>query len=332
MKIAFFEIKKWEEEYVRERLKGHRISFFKESFSSKFINKIKDFDCIVSFIYSDLNKDNLSKLPKLKFIATMSTGFNHIDMEYCKNKRISVSNVPFYGANTVAEHTFALILSLSRNIHTAIEKTRKNDFSLDGLMGFDLKGKTLGVIGPGNIGQNVIKIAKGFEMNVLSYGEKRDMELSRRLGFSWADLDNLLKNSDIITLHVPLNNNTKNLINIRNIKLMKKGAFLINTARGEIVDTSALLYGLDKKILAGAALDVLEGEEDIKEEKELLHGRLNKKDKKIYNENRRLLKEKNVIITPHCAFYTKEALERILDTTIDNINSFSNGGEINKAG
>ena len=193
-------------------------------------------------------------------------------------------------------------------------------------MGFDLKDKTLGVIGPGHIGQHVIRIAKGFEMNVLVYGIEKDLRLSKKFGFKWANnLNDLLKRSDIITIHVPLVKETKHLINMDNIKEIKVGSYLINTSRGEIIDTSALLYGLEKGIIAGAALDVLEGECGIKEEKELLHGKKNICDLEIYCENRLLLKDKNVIVTPHCAFYTREALERILDETVSTIMGFVKG-------
>lgn len=326
MRTAFFEIQDWEEKYLRNKLKGHKLHFSKVPLNARNVNKVKDAEILISFIYSELNSQNLSKLPKLKLIATMSTGFDHIDLEFCRNKGIKVCNVPFYGENTVAEHAFALILALSRNLYNSIEKARKEDFSLKGLKGFDLKGKTLGVIGVGHIGEHVIKIAKGFEMKAIGYSRHKDKKLSKKLGFKWASsLENLLKNSDIITIHVPLNKGTEHLINMGNVKKIKKGAYLINTARGEIVDTDALKYALDNNILAGAGLDVLEGEEDIKEERELLSNRIDKCDWETFLQNHLLLKNKNVIITPHCAFYTQEALERILDTTIGNIKGFLKG-------
>lgn len=324
MKIAFFELKKWEGDYIRERLRGKNVSFFKGKLNSKNVGDVKNVESVVVFIYSDLSKKVLSQMPKLKYVATMSTGFDHIDLEYCKERDIKVSNVPHYGENTVAEQAFALILALSRKIFRAVKKTKDEDFSLNGLMGFDLKGKTLGVIGPGSIGQHVIKIAKGFEMNVIVYGRGKDMKLSKKLGFKWVSLDELLKKSDIFTIHVPLNKGTKHLINMNNIKLVKKGAFLINTARGDIVDNDALIYGLDNGILAGAGLDVLEGEK-IKEERELLDKGKNDESWKIWMQNHMLLKDKNVIVTPHSAFFTKEALERILDTSIANVKGFVSG-------
>jgi len=331
MKIAFFELERWEEEYLKGKLKGHKILFFKKPLSLNNVNKINDFNIIGIFVYSKLDAKMLEKFDRLKFIATMSAGFDHIDLEYCKKKGIKVSNIPYYGENTVAEHTFGLLLALSKKIYESIYKTKRDDFSIKGLMGFDLKGKTLGIIGPGRIGQLVIKIAKGFEMNIITYAPNKNKKLSRELGFKWVSLNDLLNKSDIITIHAPLNDSTKHMINMNNVVKIKKGAYLINTARGEIVDTEALVYGLDRGIIAGAGLDVLEGEYNIKEEKELLHLHFKKKyDWNTFIRNHLLLKEKNVIITPHSAFYTREALERILDTTIDNIKQFLKGKVSNK--
>lgn len=329
MKIAFFELEKWEEKYIKDNLKGHKLHFFSNPLNIKSLDKIKDIDVIACFIYSELKEGILRDLPKLKFIATMSTGFDHINIEYCKKIGIKISNVPSYGGNTVAEHTFGLILNLSKKLNDSIDRTKRDDFSLNGLIGFDLKGKTLGIVGVGKIGRHVVKIAKGFEMNVIVHSLYHDNKLSKELGFKWVSFDELLRKSDIITFHVPLNDSTRHMINMNSIKKIKKGTYLINTARGEIVDTKALLYGLDHDILAGAGLDVLEGEKDIKDEKSLLKN-TNKKDWENFLQNHLLLKEKNVIVTPHSAFYTREALQRILDITIDNINGFVKGNVANR--
>jgi D-lactate dehydrogenase len=241
-----------------------------------------------------------------------------------------VVNVPTYGENTVAEHTFALLLDLSRKIHQSLQRTKKGDFSLDGLQGFDLKGKTLGVIGLGNIGQHVVRIAKGFEMKVLGYDVKEDQALAKRLKFTYTSFEDLLKNADIITLHVPYNTHTHHLINANNITLMKQGAYLINTARGGIIETSALVSALAKGVLAGAGLDVLEEECFIKEEGHLLSKEFLKTcDLKTMLQNHLLMDQENVIITPHNAFNSKEAIERILETTVENISAFVNKKPIN---
>lgn len=320
--IAFFEIKDWEKEYLRSRLKKYKLLFFSEPCSIKNVGKAKQAEIISIFIYSKMSNEMLKELPKLKMITTRSTGFDHIDLQACKMKNIVVSNVPAYGENTVAEHTFALILSLSRNIHKSYVRTLKNDFSIDGLTGFDIKGKTLGIIGGGSIGMHVAKIAKGFGMEVLVFDVRKQPFLAEVIGFRYVALEELLKSADIVTLHVPLIKETFHLINKKNVKLMKKGAIIINTSRGAVVDTKALLYGLQNGILGGAGLDVIEGEEIIKEEKALLHAKKNQWTTKI--RDLKIFERDNVVFTPHNAFNSKEALQRILDTTIENIESCCN--------
>ena len=237
MGIVFFEVNSEDEKFFRKKLRGKNAVFYKGKFNA---SKVKDAEIIVNFIESEIGKRELDKLPNLRYIATMSTGFDHIDIKECRKRKIRVSNVPYYGENTVAEHAFGLILNLSRKIHQAIWQTRKNNFSLKGLEGFDLKDKTLGVIGPGHIGQHVIRIAKGFEMKVIAYSPHRDTKASKKLRFKYVALNNLLKNSDIISINCPLNKQTHHLINMRTIRKIKKGGYLINTARGGIVDNTAL--------------------------------------------------------------------------------------------
>ncbi len=325
MKIAFFEIKGWEKRFLRKALKGHELFFYKEPLTEENVKLAKSCDIISTFIYSKINKNVFSKLPKLKLIATRSTGFDHIDIKECKKRGIVVCNVPSYGSNTVAEHTFALILALTRKVHKAYLKMLRHDFSIEDLKGIDLMGKTLGVIGAGRIGLHVIKIARGFGMNVLAYDVYHNEILAEVLGFKYVSLEELLKNSDIITLHVPYNEHTHHLINRKNIKLIKKGAILINTSRGGVVETEALIEALDKGILSGVGLDVIEGEELIKEEKQLLY-EPEKIDKlKEVVKDHILLSKENVIYTPHIAFYSQEALERIISTTAENILAFTEG-------
>lgn len=329
--IAFFEAEKWEEEYFKKNLgKNNNLTFFRGPINKKNINKIKNVEILAVFIYSNVGKEIIDSLPKLKYITTMSTGFDHIDVASAKEKKIKVSNVPFYGENTVAEHTFALILALSRRIPESIEKIKKFDFSPNGLMGIDLKEKTLGVVGLGHIGKHVARIARGFEMKVIAFDTKKDFRLAKKLDFKYVSFDNLLANSDFISLHAPYNEHTHHMINKKNINKIKKGSFLINTARGQLIDSKALLVALDKNILAGAGLDVLEEEGFIKEEKELLTKEFQKK----YNLETALrghviMQHPKVIVTPHNAFNSKEALKRILDTTIENINAFSKRKSVN---
>jgi D-lactate dehydrogenase len=332
--ISFVDIDEaWEIDYLKNALaeKG-TVKNFAET-ADLVLDKIKDTTVLSTFIQSKVNKKVIDALPNLRFITTRSTGFDHIDVEYARLKGIAVSNVPTYGENTVAEHTFALILSIARNLKKAHFKAVEGDFSIKDLMGFDLKGRTIGVVGTGHIGLRVIKMAVGFSMSVLAFDPTQNQFLSEILGFKYVDIETLLKNSDIITLHAPYNKKTHHLINMDNIELIKKGAILINTARGGLVDTLALTKALDSGILSGAGLDVLESEDIILEERQLLM----RKKKDYYNpeklqlalRNAFLLQRENVIFTPHIGFYSKEALQRILDVTIHNITGFINGSPLN---
>jgi D-lactate dehydrogenase len=330
MKIAFFELQPWEEKYLRGRVDGkHEIVVSHEVLDDEHLGEIADAEVVSPFIYSRLTAERLARLPKLKMIATRSTGFDHIDMAEAGKRGVMVCNVPFYGENTVAEHTFALILALSRKVHEAFVRVRAGNFSLDGLRGFDLKDKTIGVIGAGRIGLHVIRIARGFGMKVLASDVKRDNFWAEVLGFEYAELNDLLGRSDIITLHAPYNRHTHHLINRDNIHKIKRGAILINTARGGLVNTDALLKALDEGILAGAGLDVLEGEETIYEESALLGDAINPEKLRTAIQNHVILKKPNVVFTPHNAFNSQEALERILDTTADNIAAFAAGAAKN---
>ena len=311
---------------MEEKLSGNELSFFVEPLSLDNINYAADCPIMSPFIYSQINKDILQKLPDLKMIATRSTGFDHIDIQTAKENKVTVCYIPFYGENTVAEHTFALILALSRKLIDSVERARKGDFTLDGLRGFDLKDKTLGIVGFGHIGLHVARIAKGFEMKVLAYDPKEDKKLAKKVGFEYSNFENLLSKSDIITLHAPDNKATHHLINSGNISLIKKGAYLINTARGGLVETQALLKALSDGTLAGAGLDVLEEECFIKEEAQLLSKEFPKTcDLKTALQNHILLEQKNVIVTPHNAFNSQEALMRILAATVENITDFMAG-------
>lgn len=315
MKIAFFETEKWEEEYIKSQLKDHRLLFFHRLISKKDLKKIKDIEILSIFIYSRISENILNELPNLKAIVTRSTGYDHIDVDECKKRNILVTNIPSYGENTVAEHAFALILALSRKIHLSYERTKKGNFSINGLRGFDIKDKTLGIIGLGKIGKYVAKIASSFGMKVIAYDVFKDENFAKENKVNYISLNELLKNSDIITLHTNLDEKTYHLINEKNINLIKEGTLIINTARGGLINTKALIKALESKKIRGAGLDVLEDEFMIKEESQLLHGQSKNKLLSL----KKLLNMENVIITPHNAFNSEEALKRILDTTLDNI-------------
>jgi D-lactate dehydrogenase len=329
-KVVFYEIEEWEKDYIKERLPGHELDFYNEKLSKENVNAAKNADALGIFIYSEVSREMLDRMPNLKFIATMSTGFDHIDIKEARNRNIPVSNVPSYGENTVAEHTFALILALSRKIIESVERTKKGSFSLEGLRGFDLKGKTIGVIGTGRIGKHVIRMAKGFEMNILACDAYPSNDYAQQMGYKYVGLDELLANSDIITLHAPLTDQTHHMINCENIKKVRKGAILVNTARGGLIDTDCIISGLREKILSAVALDVLEEEYFIREEKQLISAEFLKTcDPKVILEEHMLIDQDNVIVTPHNAFNSKEALQRILDTSIENIRKFFEGSAVN---
>lgn len=329
MKIAVFDVVKNEKDFLEDNLKDHEILFFDKSIHDITIDEFRDCESLVIFISSKITEDIINNMPNLKIICTKSTGYDHIDMQACTSKNITVCNVPFYGENTVAEHTFALILSLSRNIHKTYVRTTTNNFSTEGIQGFDLKGKTIGIIGTGQIGLHVIKIAKGFGMEVIAYDIRENKFIKEILGFKYVSLEELLSKSDVISLHAPYTKSTHHLINLDNINLIKKGAVLVNTSRGGLIDNDALIKALDENILSGVGLDVFEGEEYLMEEGYMCNDEQCFEAVKLIKQNYNLLHRENVVITPHNAFNSVEAVNRILETTIENINAFTNGNPIN---
>jgi len=329
VKIVFFEVEDIERDAISSSFSEYQPILVAEKLDEQTGLRYEDAELISTFIYSDLKKEIFEKLPKLKYIATRSTGFDHIDLEACRSRGIIVANVPSYGAHTVAEHAFALILAISRKIIPSVERVKKGDFSNQGLTGFDLYGKTLGVVGAGGIGKNVVLLGLSFGMKVLAYGRHPDQDLLAK-GVKYVSLDELLASSDIVSLHLTHSRETEHIINRQNIERFKKGAILINTARGALVETQAILEGLEKGILAGAGLDVLEEEAGLKEERELLASEYLKKGN-VQTElvDHVLLTRDDVIITPHNAFNSKEALSEILEISIGNIKSYINGAPNN---
>ncbi len=277
---------------------------------------------LVPFIHSLVNRDVLAKMPGLRLIATRSTGYDHIDLTGAAERGIAVANVPGYGENAVAEHTFALLLTLTRKIHLATSPIPQGDSTLASLRGVDLYGKTLGVVGTGAIGMHVIRIARGFGMQVLAYDIQQNRHLAEVLGFRYVNLDDLLSHSDMVTLHAPATPATHHMIRRETLSQMKRGAFLINTARGTLVDVHALARALETGQLAGVGLDTVEGEEFLQHEEELLQEPGNEEKLKLLVHHHILQRHSKVVITPHIAFNTEEALRRILDTTIENLRSF----------
>ncbi|MFY9397921.1 MAG: hydroxyacid dehydrogenase [Desulfomonilia bacterium] len=330
MNIAIFEAEPWEQEIYQGLPPGSTVVFRQEPLDESNAGQYTDAEVISTFIYSNLDRRVLSQFPGLRFIATRSTGYDHIDVDYCRQKEIRVSNVPDYGSCTVAEHVFGLLLAISHHLIEAIDRTRKGDFSILGLKGFDLNGKVLGVIGTGSIGMCVIRIARGFSMEVRAFDLKPRVDAARQLGFSYHSMEDVLKAADVITLHVPFSEKTRNLISAREFELMKDGAVLINTSRGAIVEPQALLKALADGKIAAAGLDVLTEEPLIREEAELVRSMFQQDhDLRTLLADHVLLRMRNVYITPHSAFYTQEALLGILNTTVENIRSFASGKPIN---
>lgn len=326
MKIAVFEVEDWEREILDRLSAEHTIEYLDEPLTQENASHYADAHIISAFIYSELSTDVLQQFNQLQLITTRSTGFDQIDTNYCKTKGIQVCNVPNYGEHTVAEHVFALLLALSHRVVDAVDRTRKGDFSFKGLQGFDLLGKTLGVVGTGAIGRCVIEIAKGFRMDVIAYEQNPRQELAAELGFRYATMPELLSNADIITLHVPANKKTYHFLAEEQFAQMKNGVVLINTTRGSVVDIKALLQAIATGKVAAAGLDVLPEEFVMHQESELLKSVIYRQnDLEALLANQVLLRLSNVIVTPHSAFNTREARERILNTTINNINAFLYG-------
>ncbi len=331
-KIVFFELEPWEKNYLSHKLKGHSLNFVDAPVSAATASDVDGAEVVGCFIYSRIGLKELAKWPKVKLITTLSTGYDHIDLNACAKRGIKVCNVPSYGSHTVAEHALALMLSLSKKIIQSSERTRQGNFSLEGLRTYDLENKTLGLIGFGKIGSHLAKTAKALGMHVRVYDPHADANLVELLTCKSVTLDELLRVSDIISLHCNLTPENAHLINKDTLAKMKKGVIIINTARGGLIDNKALVQAIDSGQVGGAGLDVLEEEGSIKEERQLLSSEFKGDDLKAVLANHMLLNKPNVIVTPHNAFNSTEALERILDTTVENILAYKAGKPVNVVG
>jgi D-lactate dehydrogenase len=266
MKITSFELEEWERQAFEKLRRQHDLELLSSSLSSSNVQDYADTEVLSTFIYSELDRSVLEQLPHLRLIATRSTGVDHIDLDYCEQHNVAVCNVPTYGDNTVAEHVFALLLMLSHKMEQAVDRTRKGDFSPRGLQGFDLQGKTFGVIGTGNIGRQAIRIARGFGMEVVAYDVEPDPTVASQLDFTYVEMGELLRRSDVISLHVPSTPQTRHLLSHEQFEQMKECAVIINTSRGDVIDSQALIRGLAEGKVCGAGLDVLSEEPVIREE------------------------------------------------------------------
>ncbi|HOY61311.1 MAG TPA: NAD(P)-dependent oxidoreductase, partial [Candidatus Woesebacteria bacterium] len=323
-KIAFFGVRSWEREIIEREiinLDAFGVGIFEENVQDN-LEMAKKYDILSLPIYSVMKKEILDKLPNLRMIATRSTGVDHIDLAECKKRSIEVSNVPVYGSNTVAEYAFGLILAVAKKIVEAHQAVEDDDFSPEGLTGIDLYGKTIGIVGLGQIGSNVAKIASGFGMKILAVDKKPEIKIIKKYKIKMVGLETLLKESEVVTLHVPATKETYHLINRENIKLMKKGSILVNTSRGAVVESSAVIWALNKKILRGAGLDVVEEEDKLESMSMIMSQRPTKNDLQDVLSYHMLRDRDDVVFTPHNASNSEEAIERIVKTTIQNITNY----------
>lgn len=322
MKIAWFDTEEWERNYLEEKNRGFEIDFFEEPLNKESVDKADGYDAVTVFVSSQIDEEVIEEL-EVDLIACRSTGFDHVDLEKASEKNITVCNVPEYGGTTVAEHTFGLIVSLSRKIYDAIRNVEQGDFSHEGLRGFDLKGKTLGVIGTGSIGLNVIRIANGFQMDVIASDPEKKPEKAEELGFSYVEQEELLEKADVITLHCPLIDATHHLLSDEEFGKMEE-TLVVNTARGELIDTAALIEALENNNVKAAGLDVMEEECYIEDDIEVLGNLDEECDPEIILEDHILIQRDDVLVTPHNAFNSQEAMERIEETTLKNLENQEN--------
>ncbi|GBQ26753.1 D-isomer specific 2-hydroxyacid dehydrogenase [Gluconacetobacter sacchari DSM 12717] len=295
------------------------------------VDAYADADIVSGFAGCDFGAAILSRLPKLRFIAIRATGFDSVDLDYCRAHGIRVSNVPVYGDSTVAEHAIGLLLALSRATVPCAEATRRGDFAYTPARGFELRGKVFGVVGTGHIGRRAIEMAHGFGMAVIAYDARPSPALQNTPNVRYAPLDELLAQADIVSLHVPATPETDDMIGARQFALMKRGAVLINTARGQVVDNAALVRALESGHLAAAGLDVLPDETLLRHPATLFAADTPATPAMLRDilAARVLAGMPNVIVTPHNAYNTVEAFRRITATTAANIRAFVDGHPIN---
>jgi len=327
-KVVFFNVDEKEQSVLSKEFAGEKT--FELRFNQKSLDKhtaciAKEAVGIGIFIQSKITQEVLDHLPMVKVIATMSTGFDHIDLTACKARNITVSNVPSYGDNTVAEYAFGLILALARKFKSTFDRIERGFFSRTGLVGIDIKGKTLGLIGTGRIGSHMARLGWAFGMKVIAYDVRSDVALREEYGVQFMSLEEVLEQADVISLHVPYLPSTHHLINAERLRLLKPTALLINTSRGKLIDTKAVAAALREDRLGGVALDTFEGEDIWIEEEFLKHDDLPAIALREAMESFSIMRSERAILTPHNAFNTKEALDRILITSAENLKEYFSG-------
>ena len=321
MKVAFYSSKSYDEEYfkkINEKF-DHELRFLETRLDYHTAQLAKNFDAVCVFVNDKINADTLQSLNEqgIRLLTLRCAGFNNVDLEAAEKYNVTVLRVPAYSPEAVAEHALALILTLNRKTHKAYNRIREGNFSLERLTGFNISGKTVGVIGTGAIGKAFIRLLKGFGNTVLAFDPYPNDEL-KRSGIKYVALKELLSQSDIISLHCPLTHDTHHMINADSLKHIKNGAMLVNTSRGKLIDTEAVIKSLRNKQLGALAIDVYAEEEKLffKDLSEMIID-----DDTIS----RLITLPNVLITAHQAFLTREALEQIAETTLQNVTNFENG-------
>jgi len=326
MKVAIYNIKDYERPLFTTLNHEHNLVLITEALSLATVEKANGFDAVCCFVTDSLNKEIINRLASygIKLIALRSAGFDHVDLTAAGLEGITVVRVPKYSPEAIAEFTVALILILNRKILTSYLHGLENNFSLDGLAGFNLYKKTVGIIGTGNIGTAFVRIMNGFGCRLLAVDPEPN-DICRNLNVNYVSLDHLLRESDIISLHCPLNEHTTHMIDEHAYAKLKKNAMLINTGRGALCDTQALINALESGQLGYAGLDVYEKEQGLffkDHSGEIIHDELFLKLRSL----------PNVIITPHHAFLTQEAIENIVKTTLSNITAFEQGKPTNQIG
>ena len=320
-RIIFFDIKDYDREFFEKYGKNYNyeMSFFKSRLSLENVHLTNGYDVVCAFTNDDIGKETIDAMAEngVRLLAMRCAGFNNVSLKDIHN-RFKVVRVPAYSPHAIAEYTVGLILAVNRKINKAYVRTREGNFSINGLMGVDLYGKTAGIIGTGKIGQILIKILKGFDMKVIAYDLFPNQKVAEELGFEYVSLDELYANSDIISLNCPLTKDTQYMINRRSMLKMKDGVILVNTGRGQLIDSADLVEALKDKKVGAVALDVYEEEEDYFFED---------KSTQVIEDDilGRLLSFYNVLITSHQAYFTKEAVEAITVTTLNNIKDFVEG-------
>lgn len=320
IETAFYDTKSYDREYFGAAADRVRWRFHDFRLSTETVSTVRGASVVCVFVNDRLDRACIEALAAagVKLIALRCAGFNNVDLAAAKSAGIAVARVPAYSPHAVAEHAVALLLTLNRKIHRAYNRVRDQNFSLSGLVGFDLHGKTVGIVGTGKIGRIAAGIFAGFGMRVLAFDPAPNAEWAAKVGVTYAAFDELLAQSDVVSLHLPLTPQSHYLINEKSIARMKPGAHLINTSRGKLIDTSALIDALKSGHLGGVALDVYEEEEGIFFED-------HSGDVLQDDELSRLLIFPNVLITAHQAFLTHEALTEIARVSAENITRFSEG-------